>query len=92
MKRTNLFLGVFFVFLGVFFLLNNLNIIHFSIWNALFDLWPLFLVIFGVHMISNKPVVQIISWIIFFGTIILYAIFKQDSGIPFNLYNFKGFF
>lgn len=92
MKRNNLFLGVFFVFLGVFFLLNNLNIINFSVWTAMIDLWPLLLVIFGVHLISNKPIIQVISWIIFFGAIILYSVFKQDSGAQFNIYNFKGFF
>lgn len=92
MKRKNLFLGVFFVFLGIFFLLNNLNIIHFSIWVALFDLWPLFLVILGIQLISNKPLVQITSWVLFFGTIILYTILKQHSGIPSTFYNFKEFF
>ena len=92
MKRNNLFLGVFFVFLGLFFLLNNLNIINFSIWTAIIDLWPLFFVIFGVHLISNKPIVQIVSWIMFFGIIIIYAIFKQDANVPFSIYNFRGFF
>lgn len=92
MKRNNLFLGVFFIFIGAFFLLNNLDIINFSIWNALFDLWPLFIVIFGVHLISDKPVVQIVSWTLFFGTIILYAIFKQSNDMPINFHNFKHFF
>ena len=77
MKKNNLFLGVFFVFLGLFFLLNNLNIINFSIWNALFDLWPLFLVIFGAHLISNKPLVQIISWTLFFGATNSYQKHRQ---------------
>ncbi len=79
MKRKNFFLGIVFVFLGVFFLLNNLNIINFSVWNALFDLWPLFFVILGIHLISNKPAVTAISWILFFTVIILYAIYMQGG-------------
>lgn len=91
MRRKNLFLGIFFVFLGVFFLLNNLNIISFSIWNALFDLWPLFFVMLGVHLISNRPSVTIISWIIFFSIIILYAISIQNSNLNLDMFNIRQF-
>ncbi len=89
MKRNNLFLGVFFVFLGVFFLLNNLNIINFSIWNAIVDLWPLFFVMFGVHLISDKPWVSIFSWIVFFAIIILYAISIENNNLNLELFNLK---
>lgn len=79
MRRKNFFLGIIFVFLGAFFLLNNLNIIDFSVWNALFDLWPLFFVILGIHLISDRPIVTAISWILFFTVIILYAIYMQGG-------------
>lgn len=92
MKRNNLFLGIFFIFLGTFFLLNNLNIIDFSVWNAIFDLWPLFFVIFGIHLLSKNPIVNLVSWIAFFAIIIIYAIFKQDAAIPFNFFNFNELF
>lgn len=87
MKRKNLFLGVFFVFLGIFFLLNNLNIINFSIWNALFDLWPLFFVMLGVHLISNKTSVTIFSWIVFFAIILLYAISIENGSLNLEFFN-----
>lgn len=91
MRRNNLFLGIVFVFLGVFFLLNNLNIIDFSVWNALFDLWPLFFVILGIHLISSRPIVTAISWILFFSVIILYAIYMQD-GINFETFRINQYF
>ena len=89
MKRKNLFLGMFFVFLGVFFLLNNFNIINFSVWTAILDLWPLFLVLLGVHLISTNPLINIISWIAFFVIIILYAIFMQNGGLNLNLFDLR---
>lgn len=91
MKRKNLILGMFFVFLGIFFLLSNLNIINFSIWNAIFDLWPLFLIMIGIHLISNKTRVTIISWIVFFAIIVLYAINVGDNQIDFKQFNLKNF-
>lgn len=89
MKRKNLVLGMFFVFLGIFFLLSNLNIINFSIWSALFDLWPLFLVMLGIHLISNKPLVTVISWLVFFAIIIFYAISIEDNSFNLELFNLK---
>ena len=91
MKRKNLILGMFFVFLGIFFLLSNLNIINFSIWNAIFDLWHLFLIMIGIHLISNKTRVTIISWIVFFAIIVLYAINVGDNQIDFKQFNLKNF-
>ncbi len=89
MKRKNLFLGMFFVFLGIFFLLNNFNIINFSVWTAILDLWPLFLVLLGVHLIATKPLINIISCIVLFVIIILYAIFMQNGGLNFNLFDLR---
>lgn len=91
MKRRNLFLGVFLIFLGIFFLLNNLNIIDFSIWSAIFDLWPLFLVMLGIHLISTKQSVTIISWALFFLIIIIYAINTQGNFLNIEMFNFKNF-
>ena len=34
---------------GVLFLLNNLDVVRFSVW----DLWPLFLILFGVHLLMQ---------------------------------------
>ena len=89
MKRNNLFLGIFFVFLGIFFLLSNFNIINFSLWSAIFDLWPLFFVMMGIHLISRKKSVIIISWIIFFTIIILYAVNFSGGALDFNTFNIR---
>ncbi len=90
-RRNNLFLGIFFVFLGVFFLLSNFNIINFSISAAIFDLWPLFFVMLGIHLISRKKLVKTISWIVFFAIIILYAINYGGGNIDLNLFNIKNY-
>ena len=80
---------MFFVFLGVFFLLNNFNIINFSVWTAILDLWPLFLVLLGVHLIATKPLINVIGWILFFIIIILYAVFMQEGSLKFNLFDLR---
>ena len=91
MRRNNLILGMFFVFLGIFFLLTNLNIINFSIWSAIFDLWPLFLVMLGIHLISKRPTVTVISWIVFFAIIIFYALAVENNSFNPELFNLKNF-
>lgn len=91
MKRNNLFLGIFFVFLGVFFLLSNFNIISFSIWSAIFDLWPLFFVMVGIHLITRKQSIKILSWIVFFAIIILYAMNYGGVNLDLNFFNIKNY-
>lgn len=91
MKRNNLFLGIFFVFLGVFFLLSNFNIINFSIWSAIFDLWPLFFVMVGIHLISGKRSVKALSWIVFFAIVIFYAMNYNGGNLDLNLFNIKNY-
>ena len=51
-ERDNLFIGLFVVGLGLFFLADNLDWIPENI--GIGDLWPVFLILFGVWLIFSK--------------------------------------
>ena len=88
MKKNNLYIGVAFVFMGLILLLNNLGILDFSFWHSIYDLWPLLLVVFGVHLMTNKPSAKIASWALFFIILIIYGMYKQNGTVIFNLNSF----
>jgi len=50
MRNDRIIPGTILVFIGGLFLLNNFGYIDFS-WGALFNLWPLFLIIGGVNLV-----------------------------------------
>lgn len=51
-ERDNLFIGLFAIALGLFFLAENFGWIPESV--NLGDLWPVFVILFGVWMIFGK--------------------------------------
>jgi len=50
-------MGLFFVFIGIIFLLNNLGLVPSDVWNQLWKLWPLLIVLLGLRLLVGK------SWI-----------------------------
>lgn len=53
----NVFLALILVFIGAIFLLNNFNILPWSIWNSLWKFWPVILIAWGLQVIFKG------SWI-----------------------------
>lgn len=58
MKLNRIFWGILFLFVGAVLLLQNLNLIHFY-WRHLWNLWPVFLIIWGVRLAFNHDGKQI---------------------------------
>ncbi len=58
MKFRNIFWGVILIFAGVLFILQNLGVIHFN-WMALWRLWPVILVLWGVSIIPVKDWIKV---------------------------------
>ncbi|WP_352418914.1 DUF5668 domain-containing protein [Proteiniborus sp.] len=80
MKRNNIIFGVILVFFGLFLLLNNLDLIRWSIIEVAFDLWPLILIAVGASIVFNdKKTVKTLVWIGFFAIIIAYGFYLQYS-------------
>ncbi|HLE49508.1 MAG TPA: DUF5668 domain-containing protein [Patescibacteria group bacterium] len=46
--------GIIFILLGLILLLNNLNIIPWSIWQILFRFWPVLLIISGIQLVAGN--------------------------------------
>ncbi|HNQ59989.1 MAG TPA: DUF5668 domain-containing protein [Bacteroidales bacterium] len=58
-KFRNVFWGVILLIIGVIFALRNFGIIHFT-WRAVFDLWPILLILWGISILPAKPVLKMI--------------------------------
>lgn len=59
MSITQFFKGLVIILIGVILLLNNLNILGWSVWNNLLKLWPLLLISLGISFIFRRR----LSWL-----------------------------
>ncbi len=68
--------GMTLILIGIVWLLFKFNILSFSLFGAISDLWPLLLVVAGVNMIFyNHRTVSFVMWILFLGVLIWYGQF-----------------
>lgn len=59
MKYRYLFWGIILISIGLLFILNNLGIISFS-WQAIWSLWPLILIFWGISILPLKGTIKVI--------------------------------
>ena len=59
MKYRYLFWGIILISIGLLFILNNLGIISFS-WQAIWSLWPLILIFWGISILPIKGTIKVI--------------------------------
>lgn len=84
MKNRHLGLGIFILSIGVLLLLANFGVINWTIWESIFDLWPVLLVMAGINIIfRHNEVVRVITWLAFLALIICYSIFYK-GGLSIN--------
>lgn len=80
MKNKNLWVGIILILLGTFWMLENLGFITWSLWEGIFDLWPLILIVIGINMIfKHKAIVSIITWVLFFLALVVYGFLQQQK-------------
>ena len=60
MKYRNVFWGVLLLTIGSLYALRNFDVIHFE-WSAIFSLWPLLLILWGISMLPVKPVAKLLG-------------------------------
>ena len=73
--------GVFLLTVGIIWVLVSVGVISWSIFNALFVLWPLILVIIGVNIIfRNNEIIKAVAWVAFLAVVISYGYFFDDGG------------
>jgi hypothetical protein len=88
MKNNKLGFGIFLVIIGIILILINIGVIDWSIWSAIFTLWPLLLVVAGVNiMFRHNQMVRLASWIVFLIVIVLFSYFNPAP----DRFHFNGF-
>jgi len=79
MKNRGIGIGIFLLLMGIILLLINMGIINWSIFDAILDLWPLFLVVIGINIIAGKKqVVRIITWVLLLAVLITYGYINSE--------------
>ncbi len=58
MKYRNIFWGIILIFMGILGLLDNFNLIYFS-WHKLWNLWPVFLILWGISILPVKDILKV---------------------------------
>ncbi len=87
-KRNNIIFGVILVFIGIFLLLYNLDLIRWSIFDVVFDLWPLVFIAVGASIVFNdKKTIKALVWIGFFAVIIVYGFYLQYTDYRHHINN-----
>lgn len=82
MKHSNLFWGIILITLGALFILKNLDLIFFN-WSAIFKLWPLLLVLWGISVL---PVKSAFKLVFSFAAIIVTIFIVYNSPYHFKWY------
>jgi len=70
MSGTQFLKGLAIVLVGVILLLNNLNILEWSVWYNIFKLWPLLLISLGISLIFRRRLSWLAPLVIVLGIII----------------------
>jgi hypothetical protein len=70
MNGTQFLKGLAIILVGVILLLNNLNILEWSVWYNIFKLWPLLLVSLGISLIFRRRLSWLAPLVIVVGIII----------------------
>jgi hypothetical protein len=90
MKYRYLFWGILLIAIGLLFILNNLGIISFS-WSALWSLWPLILVFWGISILPLKGTIKvIILLVVILGTLLLLNRLPEHRPWFLNLHHHYG--
>ena len=70
MSGTQFLKGLVIILVGVILLLNNLNILDWSVWYNILKLWPLLLISLGISLIFRRRLAWLAPLVIFLGIII----------------------
>jgi hypothetical protein len=70
--------GLILICIGVFWLLSSFGVINWSLFDVMFKLWPLMLIVIGINMIfRSKNYIKYITWGIFIVTVILFGFYGE---------------
>ncbi len=80
MKSRNIGLGIFIICIGALWLLMSLDVINWSVFDSLYDLWPLVFVAVGLSILFRKSsVARVLVWVLFIVVLVGYGV-AADQG------------
>ncbi len=72
--------GLTLISVGIIWLLFKFNVLSFSVFSAISDLWPLLLVVAGVNLIfHNRKIVTFFTWMLFIMVLVWYGQFGGNT-------------
>lgn len=79
MKNKGSVGGLILIFIGVFWLMTSFGVITWSLFDVMFRLWPLILIVIGINTIfRNKDYIRYITWSILIIAVVLFGFYGQD--------------
>lgn len=81
MNRGRMSFGLWLVFVGGLVLLTNMGWLDRTFWLAVLELWPLLLIMFGLHLVLSRTVFWMVPVLV--GVAFAGAVFVFGANIPF---------
>lgn len=81
MNRGRMSFGLWLILIGAILVLNNLGWLDWKIWVALFDLWPVLLILWGAHLLLSRTFlwfVPVLAGVVIVGAV---ALSGPDMGL-----------
>lgn len=72
-KRGSFIMATLFILIGVILLLNNFEIIPWTVWNQMWKFWPVIVIIWGLELISGKGILAKLAVILLSLFLILFV-------------------
>lgn len=84
MRSNKIGFGIFLISIGILWTLMSIGILNWSVFGALYKLWPLLIIAAGINIIfRNNAIVRTVVWLVLLAVIVSYGYFvdvKYDSG------------
>lgn len=81
MNRGRMSLGLWLVVIGLLLLLTNLGWLDRTFWLAVLDLWPLLLIVLGLHLVLSRTIFWMVPALV--GIVLAGAVYIFGADIPF---------
>ena len=87
MKYRHVFWAFILIAIGILFILNNFGILEFG-WRAMWSLWPLILILWGISILPIKDVIKISALVVVLALTIIFFNRISDRSTWWKFHNF----
>ena len=90
MKYRHVFWAIILIAIGILFMLNNFGILEFG-FRALWSLWPLILILWGISILPIKDGIKIVALVSVLALTVIFFNRISEQSSWFRFHNFHGF-